>query len=160
MNQSAQEPWRDRAAVVRTADILSSFRRVVGRDLLASSGDQTEDAHRLFEAPFVVLAHGVQQDPVLDYGNAAALRLWEMPFEQFTRTPSRLTAEPMLREDRQCLLETAARKGYIDDYSGVRISATGRRFMIEKVIVWNVTREDGMALGQAATFDSWTYLAS
>lgn len=147
--------WRSPELVAHARKILRSFREIVGKDLMPAGDDDIGNAQRLFEAPFVVLSHGTQADPVLNYGNALALQLWEMPFEQFTTTPSRLTAEPMLREDRQRLLETAARKGFIDDYAGVRISATGRRFHIRDVILWNVSDEGGCILGQAATFDKW-----
>ena len=33
--------------------------------------------------------------------------------------------------------------GYIDDYSGVRISASGRRFVIRDAVVWNVVDAQG-----------------
>jgi hypothetical protein len=81
-----------------------------------------------------------------------------MDFARFTQMPSRLTAEPMLREERQRLMETAARKGFIDDYAGVRISASGKRFLISDVILWTVSHPDGSRPGQAATFDTWTPL--
>jgi len=50
--------------------------------------------------------------------------------------------------------------GFIDDYSGIRISSTGRRFHIRQAIVWNVLDEDGRYAGQAATFSSWEFLPS
>jgi hypothetical protein len=78
-----------------------------------------------------------------------------MDFARFTQMPSRLTAEPMLREERQRLLETAACKGYIDDYSVIRISASGQRFRISNVILWTVTDAQGLTCGQAAVFDTW-----
>ena len=149
-------PWRDPALVAHAHHLVRSFRRIVGRDLIAAGGDEIEHAQRLFEAPFVVLSHGVQNDPILNYGNARALTLWEMSFADFTRMPSRVTAEAMLREERERLLAIAARKGYIDDYYGVRISSTGRRFMISNAIIWNVTDEAGVRIGQAATFDRWS----
>lgn len=119
-------------------------------------GVAAEQAERLFHAPFVVVSHGTQADPILNYGNAAALALWEMTPEQFTQTPSRLTAEPMHRDERARLLERTRRDGYVDDYSGVRISATGKRFRIEQAIVWNLTDAEGNHRGQAATFSEWT----
>ena len=100
----------------------------------------------------------MQADPVLNYGNHAALTLWEMSWEEFTGTPSRLTAEPPNREERARLLETVTRRGFIDDYSGVRISKTGRRFRIARATVWNLLTEDGQPCGQAAMFDHWEYL--
>ena len=147
-------PWR-RATLMNHAGMLAqSFRRVVGRELIPIT-DEIETARLLYTAPFVVLSHGVEADPILNYGNAQALALWEMSFEEFTRMPSRVTAEPVLREERERLLAIAVRKGFIDDYSGVRISSRGRRFRIEKAIIWNVTDEQGVPRGQAATFTNW-----
>lgn len=147
--------WAGPALVAHAGDLLRSFRHLTGRELLPASGDAVADALALFEAPFVVLSHGLEADPILNYGNAAALALWETNFEALTRMPSRLTAEPMLREERARLLETAARQGYIDDYAGVRISASGKRFFIEQAIIWNVVDAAGAARGQAATFARW-----
>jgi len=48
--------------------------------------------------------------------------------------------------------------GPVDDYSGIRISQSGRRFRIEQAIVWNLIDAAGHLCGQAATFDTWTPL--
>lgn len=138
--------------------LLDSFARLVGRELVSRAGSAADQAERLFAAPFVVVSHGTEADPVLNYGNATALALWEMTPEELRRTPSRLTAEPMHRDERARLLERTRRDGYVDDYSGVRISATGKRFRIERAIVWNLTDAAGSHRGQAATFDAWTPL--
>lgn len=135
--------------------LLSSYRRLLGRDLLSDGPDA---ARRLFEAPFAVLSHDAQADPVLTYGNEAALKLWETDWEGLTSMPSRLTAEPMLREERARLLQQAEKRGFIDDYSGVRISATGRRFRIDGAVIWTLTDAQGARVGQAATFSGATFL--
>ncbi|NBU39578.1 MAG: MEKHLA domain-containing protein [Planctomycetia bacterium] len=96
---------------------------------------------------------------MLTYGNRAALDLWEMTAAEFRGTPSRLTAEPVHRDERARLLERTRRDGFVDDYRGIRISRTGRRFLIERAIVWNLTDTDGTLRGQAATFAEWTPLA-
>ena len=67
-----------RRFIARTQDILDSYRRHLGHDLIARSGDVEDEAARLFAAPFVVLSQGTEADPVLNYGNAIALQLWEM----------------------------------------------------------------------------------
>ncbi len=148
--------------------MLDSFRALLGRDLIdpgmvGPQGNPQEnlphDLHNamaLYDAPFALLSHGTESDPILNFGNRIALELWERDFPAFTRTPSRLTAEPVLFEARKALLETVTRQGYIDNYSGVRISANGRRFEIAQAIVWNVSDHEGRALGQAATFNQWT----
>lgn len=95
---------------------------------------------------------------MLNYGNRAALALWEMPWDELTRTPSRLTAEPVAREERARLLAEVTAHGHIANYAGVRISKTGRRFRIQQAIVWNLLDEAGGHYGQAAMFDRWEFL--
>ena len=138
--------------------LLNSYRERVGLDLLERSGNAVEEAERLFLAPFVVVSHGTEADPILNYGNRAALDLWEMSAATLTATPSRLTAEPVLHEARERLLAETARMGFVSGYEGVRISATGRRFRILDVTIWNVTDASSLAIGQAATFAQWAFL--
>jgi hypothetical protein len=64
------------------------------------------------------------------------------------------------RDERARLLERTLRDGYVDDYAGIRISSTGKRFRIEQAIVWNLVDAAGIRHGQAATFDHWTPLES
>lgn len=148
----------DPATVAHVQLLLDSFARLLGRELVAREGTPVEQAERLVRAPFVVVSHGTEADPVLNFGNAAALALWEMAWDELTRTPSRLTAEPVHRDERARLLARTRAHGFVDDYSGVRISKTGRRFRIERAIVWNLTDAGGDHAGQAATFDHWTPL--
>jgi hypothetical protein len=143
----------------RVQVLLDSFFMWLGHELIDRSGSPAEQAERLWLAPFVVVAHGTEADPVLTYGNAAALALWEMTWEQLTQTPSRLTAEPVHRDERARLLARTREHGYVNDYSGIRISKTGRRFRIEQAIVWNLTDAAGGHAGQAAMFDRWTPFA-
>jgi len=86
----------------------------------------------------------------------AIWRRWT--WEEFTRTPSRLTAEAPNRVERARLLDTVTRQGYIDDYFGVRISKSGRRFRITRATVWNLLTVEGRPCGQAATFSNWEFL--
>ena len=151
--------WQQAAIVRQTQLILSSYRRWLGKELIERSGDEIDEAQRLFDAPFVVVSHGTQDDPVLNYGNATALALWEMNFEHFTSTPSRMTAEPDQREERSRLLQRTTLSGYIDDYHGIRITRSGRRFRIEGATVWNLLDEAEAYAGQAATFDKYEMLS-
>jgi len=50
------------------------------------------------------------------------------------------------------------RDGFIDNYSGVRIAKTGRRFRIAQATVWDLLTPDGVPCGQAAMFNNWTLL--
>ena len=152
------EPWQEWSWIAHSQRLLDSYRYWVGVDLVPRN-DAIEDQSRLlFEAPFVLLSHGTQPDPILNYGNRLALELFETDLASFLATPSRLTAEPVHRDERARLLERVAEHGYIDDYAGVRISARGRRFFIERATVWNVVDDAGFPAGQAASFSTWRFL--
>lgn len=158
LNDSEAELWRLPQVVAHTSCLVRSYTHWTGRQLTLSCATPEAEARALFEAPLVVVSHGVGPDPILNYGNQAALQLWEMSWDELTRTPSRLTAEVPNQEERARLLETVSQRGFIDNYCGVRISKTGRRFRIEQATVWNLLDLDGLICGQAAMFKNWRYL--
>jgi PAS domain-containing protein len=132
--------------------LTGSYARTVGRPLVSAGQDA---AWLYFDAPFVVLSHNTADDPVFIYANRAAQQCFEYNWDEFTALPSRLSAEAPNREERQRLLDTVARRGFVDDFSGERIAKSGRRFWIERGVVWDLTDEQGRRLGQAAMFTSW-----
>ena len=155
-----KRPSRDNSYLVEHVQLLlSSYERIVGTPLLEVSGDQVEKAQQLFEAPFFVASHNMEEDPVLTYGNQTALDLFEMEWDEFTSKPSRFTAEMPERAERKRLLEAVQANGFIDDYSGIRISRSGKRFLIKQATVWNLIDERGRQVGQAATFAGWEPLS-
>ena len=156
--KESESLWLSHGWVEQTQLILDSYRHWLGNELIVRDGSPEQEAEDLFECSFVVVSHGMQADPILNYGNRVALNLWEMDIETFLRTPSRKTAEPVHRDERARLLERTTRDGFVDDYRGVRISSSGRRFFIEHAIVWNLIAEDGRYAGQAATFSKWKEL--
>ena len=138
--------------------LLDSYAFWLKRDLVERTGTLDEQCRRLFFSPFVVVSHANAEDPVLNYGNRQALLLWEMTWPELTATPSRLTAEPVNRTERARMLRQAAEHGFITGYEGVRISKSGRRFLVKQATVWNVIDEHGARQGQAATFSRWVML--
>ena len=142
--------------------LVESYKRLTGNDLLAYNGMNSDASFSIIEqldnAPFVLLSHGLGDDPIFNFGNKSALELFEIDWQGLTKMPSRLSAEAINQADREYLLETVTRQGYIDDYSGVRISAKGKRFMIKQAIVWNIIDAKGDYFGQAAIFSHWDFL--
>jgi hypothetical protein len=133
--------------------LASSYSRVVGSPLVAEG----RDAAWLYDdAPFAVLAHDTEPDPVFVYANRTAQACFEYGWDEFVTLPSRLSAEAPNREERQRLLDAVSRDGFISDYRGMRIAASGRRFWIEGGTVWQLIDEAGTPRGQAAMFTSWT----
>ena len=138
--------------------LCDSHERLLGEPLAGVTGSGTTRAERLFEADAAVLSSGLEDDPLFNYANRTALTLFELDWPRLVALPARESAEADLQAKRARLMQDVAARGFIRDYSGVRISATGRRFVIENATVWNVTDTDGTACGQAATFASWRFL--
>lgn len=134
-------------------DLLTgSYARLVGAPLVPPG----KDASWLYrEAPFVVLAHGTDPDPLLIYANKCAQACFEYSWDEFLALPSRLSAEPIDRAERQRLLDQVARTGFLSGYRGIRVAKSGRRFLIEDGVVWELIDRAGTRHGQAATFRSW-----
>jgi len=143
------DPYRKAEAAWRIALIAASFRRLLGRPLVDGGGDVIA---ALWDAPVAIVAHGTEPDPIFFFGNARGLAAFETDPAHFVGMPSRLSADAPRREERQTLLDRVSAQGFIADYAGIRISATGRRFRIDRAIVWNLVDEAGGLHGQAATF--------
>lgn len=180
-NIDAIGPAKLQRIALHTQRLLSSFQRCTGKLLLPSGPECStltlsplltrELVQSLFEAPFVVVSHGIQADPIFNYGNRKALELWELSWDELTQMPSRKTAEVEFQGARSQMLAEALHKGYVDHYEGIRISSTGRRFRILDGIIWNVVDEmvvdeagdaselsEAHCWGQAAMFSRYEFL--
>ena len=159
MAEGAAEPSAANAFMAEHAALLSgSLHRWSGAFLPGAEKVDAAVAQAIFTAPFALVSHGVETDPVFNYGNRTALELFEMGWADFVALPSRCSAEPVDRAERAQLMERVSDQGFIDDYAGVRVSSRGRRFYIERATVWNLVDEQGSYRGQAALFDRWQYL--
>jgi len=132
-----------------------SLRRLISSELIPK---ELATGIEAFSAPFALLSHNTAVDPVFNYANQTAMELFELSWNEFTALPSRLSAEAPNREERALLLAKVTAHGFIQNYSGIRISKTGRRFLIEEALVWNLTDEHGVYSGQAALIPHWKYL--
>jgi hypothetical protein len=114
----------------------------------------------LFEAPRVVLAAFGEfgTDHLFGYANRAGLERFETTWDELIGLPSSHSAEPVCREERRRLLDEVGRRGCIEDYAGIRISRSGRRFRILRATVFNLLDDQGGYAGQAATFSDWEEL--
>jgi hypothetical protein len=128
------------------------------RDIDEALEEPEELARWAYDNPWAILSHGLEDDPVLNYGNAQAQRIWEMPWRQFVRTPSRETAEPEHRMGRAVILERVKREGHVNRYWGIRKTASGRRFRMKCARIWEVRKENGDPAGIAAMFGNWEFL--
>lgn len=135
--------------------ILSNYRRLFGCDLVTPC-----EAEVLFAAPFAVLSAlgPFGSDHLFNYANRQALELFEYDWDEITGKPSSASAEPVHRDERRRLLDEVGKHGFIENYSGIRISKNGRRFRIQKATVFNLLDAKGNRVGQSATFADWERL--
>ncbi|MEJ2043233.1 MAG: MEKHLA domain-containing protein [Reinekea sp.] len=138
--------------------LISSYHRLTGKDLVNNELTGIKKYKALYEGTFGLLSHNTEDDPIFNYGNRTALDLFQMDWQEFTQLPSRKSAEPVNRAERQQLLDRVTSDGFIDDYCGIRISSTGNRFWIENATVWNLINDKSVYCGQAAVFHRWTIL--
>lgn len=123
---------------------------------LPAPPDIAERAHWLHEkAPYSILAHGTGDDPRFIYANRFALSCFQYDEEAFLQLPSRLSAAPQDRSERERLLQGVSLHGIAYDYRGPRVDKLGRTFMIYDGVVWRLSQPDGTPFGQAALF--WTH---
>lgn len=137
--------------------LLSSYQHWCQQSLIQSQSS-IEDAKHLFHAPFAVLSHSNDDDPVFTYANQIALQTFGYDWQELMVTPSRYSAEPVNREERSKMLEVVNQQGYTDQYSGIRIAKNGTRFRIQQATVWNLIDEHGKYQGQAAMFSDWDWI--
>jgi len=150
------EPWQTQESQSLISRLILSHKRAFKRPLLdLDCGDPAKD---LFSNEMAVLAHDNRHDPRLIYANATALRLWERSWQEMIGMPSRYTAEVAARAQRAFALQRAQNQDAFEGYSGVRVSRTGQRFMINNARIWTLWDDKGRNCGQAAAFSSWSWL--
>lgn len=139
--------------ITHTQRLLWSFHHWTGRSLLDVYGSPWEQVQQLWDAPFGLLSHNTDVDPIFTYGNRQALQTFGYSWVELTQLPSRLSAEPQAQSDRDRLLAASRAQGVVEGYSGIRIRKTGDRFWIQDGTLWNLVDDRGEYHGQAATID-------
>ena len=147
--------WQGR----HVARLAETFTRITGRDFITEMGlDPARLGQSAWEGNFALLSHRGDAHAVLNYANRFALDLWEMDWAMLTATPSQATAPDGDVAERAGMMAAVARDGYVSNYAGRRISATGRLLVIENVTLWWLVELSGAPFGAAATFKTFRRL--
>lgn len=132
--------------------LVSSYAHLTGKQLLNAEYAGEDLPRALFEAPFGLVSHNTDSIPVFNYGNQTALAAFGLGWLEFVQLASRDSAETVNQAEREVLMEKVKQDGFIDNYRGIRISSSGKRFWIERATIWNVVDGAGNYRGQAAVF--------
>ena len=119
---------------------------------------QDELGKRVFEADFYLLSHDESKDSILNYANKKALDLWEMTWQELTKTPAHETTKPDHREQRDEVMRQVNENNFVEGYSGRRVSKSGKEFLIKDGAIWNLFAGDGKPCGRAAWFKNIDYI--
>ena len=155
------QPYEQFEVISYSTLLVESFFRLTKQNLIEKVSDLNalDISNALYHLPFGLVSHGIQSDPIFRYANLKAQELWNYTWDEFIQIPSRFSAEPIAREERQKLLEKSTQYGYVDNYKGVRITKQRKRFLIENTLLWDVIDNTGIKHGQAALIKSWHDLA-
>ncbi|GJM05975.1 MAG: MEKHLA domain-containing protein [marine bacterium B5-7] len=138
--------------------LCASYHHWTGKPLLTIQAEPDKLIMELYAASFAIVSHGIEDDPVFNFGNKVALELFELNWEDFIQLPSRNSVEMTNIKQREELMQRVTKDGHMSDYSGVRISSTGKRFNIEGATIWNIIDATGHYHGQAAMFKNWSFI--
>ena len=151
-------PWIKPEVIQHCSLLTASFFHWTKKHLIDPTLDELQKSFLLYHGSAVIVSHGTEADPIFNFANQKAQELWKLSWKDFVKLPSRLSAEPIERSERENLLKEASEKGFISNYTGVRISSKSEKFLIKDTILWNVIDEDGNYKGQAAMFSNWKHL--
>ena len=131
--------------------LANTYRSFTGKDIAPPHLTHEEAARWLYnEAPFGVLAHNAEPDPLFIYGNRTAQAWFGYGWEELVALPSRLSAAAPDQAERQRFFQQVQQHGFISGYSGIRIAKSGSRFWIEDATVWQLKDKEGKLVAEAA----------
>lgn len=138
--------------------VLESFKQTFGKSLIdyEKSIPPAAVAQSLFHIPSAVLSHDRMEvgngvfENIYTYANRSALLAFERSFAEQTVLPSRKSAAPQSKEqkERNSLLIECFKQGKLQ-FSAERLSATGKRVLIHDGLLFNLFDERGVYHGQA-----------
>ena len=150
--------WEQPKIIEHSTLLAWCYKHWTNKDLIPDLENTTDLARKMYEAPFVIVSHGTEPDPVFNYANKKAQELWQLTWEEFICLPSRKSAEPMEENLRNSLIEVGKKKGISFIDKAIRVSKCGHRFYIKNVTLFNLFLPANTFAGQGAIYADWEFL--
>jgi hypothetical protein len=91
---AVSEPSHNNSYLVEHVTLMEeSLQRLTGKQFTDFGLNKNNLAESVYHAPFVIVSHNTDPDPIFNYANLTAQKLFEMNWAEFTLCPSRLSAE-------------------------------------------------------------------
>ena len=138
-----------------------SHKKYLARPLLEPEPAEEQRAAALWQAPFVLMVHDDSEECALEYGNQAAMKLFEMEYLDFFGTSSFALVHPDAEVQQDWIWSLRDVEERFEKYAVVPrlrlMSATGRALVARAVLVFRVDSLEDEPIGQAVLFSKWQY---
>ncbi|SDT89660.1 MEKHLA domain-containing protein [Desulfobacula phenolica] len=146
-----------------TQNLLDSFAATYGRPMFEMSKGLTpeEKAEFVFFAPQAILSHDIRDDGqgirenIYNYANRAALLIFERTYQEQTALASFKSAPSSFQDERNNLLGECLAMGKVI-FDAERVSAKGKKILIQKGLFFNISDTRGIYRGQAVLLKKTT----
>ncbi|MGV9937646.1 MEKHLA domain-containing protein [Streptomyces olivaceoviridis] len=140
------------------APLLAGHLRLVGEPLCPARWYTDQEAARWLHdrALFGLLAHDTSADPFFVHANSRARERCGCSWGEFVGMPSRLSARPDGRRDRDAFARGVRADHYATGCLEIRVGKGGRPCWTEDVTRWDPMDTRGRIHGQTAVFRSWS----
>jgi hypothetical protein len=134
-----------------------SYRHWLG-EYLVEQQDPGEVLSALNTADFAVVSHGLEADPIFNYGNLQALSCFGYEHLKFLQLPSRSTMpDEAVNQSQQPLLSQLEEQGFATIAQDTRVTSGGRKFVVDRGVVWKLIDNLGRIHGHATRRDEWHF---
>ena len=100
----------------------------------------------------VILSHGTEESPLLNYGTRAALNLLDCEWDEFVSLEWSDCLLASAATDLRAVAAAVDEDGYKDGIALECVSTYGQRFVVRDALAWRVDLEDGTPAGRALMF--------
>jgi hypothetical protein len=152
------EVWMKADVIKHCKLIEKNYKFWTGKELFEAKLTESELSEKMYHAPFVVLSHGTQADPIYNYVNLKAQELWEFTWDEMIKLPSRRSAGTNETAERLELIREGQEKGITFTEKALRESRSGKKFYIKNVVLFNLLGEGGEYAGQCAIYNDWEFV--
>lgn len=159
LEDNVQVGGRDIISHVALVD--ESLRKLSGEGIFERMGlSIAHEANDIYEKiceneRFVLITHGIESDPIYNYGNVAALEAFARTWDDLRTIPSRESVVIRSQDEklRIELMKTVTDTGFVDGATGIRVRGDDKFIRLVDAVVWNCYDRESVYVGQAALFD-------